>query len=207
MKHNRLKYSVHLAILLVMFFCRAQGQNHKILDIEKIKPATNQYNYATTIDEEIIYFKEGKFSGPAGFTYFDTLNEKRFIKEKKIISIHAGDQLFLRFPETQKRNSFTYVMEVAARNDKYILALFIDEDARRLGVYDYDRNQIVELKIYNHVGSKKANAILDEKVRPYFNNCRPLIERMEENIRVMKFGDPVMTEGVHNIICTDQKSE
>lgn len=141
-----------------------------------------------TTKNEMVYTCDEVLMSAQYILYTDVKNCNKTLHPKsreqsEIKWLRTGNEVWLRYPI--KENGKTYrLMQVVAMTNKYMLMAYW-QDWYYLYIFDYNDNIILEkLKVFDRgktIGSDKNNKEALDALKPYFDNCPELIQKLQKN--------------------------
>jgi hypothetical protein len=120
-------------------------------------------------------------------------------KDKKFKMLQFGDRVFMVLPDGKQNN----IMEIVCFNDKYILASwFVGGTTLFIKIFDWDLNSICKLKQL-FVGEKYQKKDIEDRVKPYFGDCKNIIDAMYKNVAD---GKTHITDDLYAVKCNTNKT-
>jgi len=135
----------------------------------------------------------GDISMGDGLIYFKNEKGKNdMYAAKKVQYMIANNRIF----KTLHVRGGVDLQEILAYNDKYVLTQYVSGGAYFVYIWTRDFQPVEkELSLYTlHHQSK----LIEKKIKPYFGDCKELIDKMETNIENKH--DPC-TYGISNFHC------
>jgi hypothetical protein len=165
-----------------------------------IASAQTPENYIQTLDGKKIICT-GKVEMLARWvTYIDDKGKEQMIKHVDIKSMSVYGRTFVNF-SLFKNGSMKRLHEIIAYNDKYLFTAFWQND---YFYYILDRSGNMIEERFRILGfQKRQKKAMEEKVSPYFNECKELINAMTVNVEAGK----TSTEGISGYNCGSKEAK
>jgi hypothetical protein len=176
-----------LLFLLIYSSLVAASNGDSVGVLKTVKGESIQLLSAPSLSEDQVVFHDSKGEG-------------HFRDQRDTKWMTYDGTYWCAFPMAKKPVRQVYrLMEIIAMNKEYILALHWYDVDGHLFVYDKQCN-LVEGKMYviaKGPGHKKMNREAFEKITPYFQSCKGLMKKMEDNLA----NDKKLHDGIHAELC------
>ncbi|HXD92418.1 MAG TPA: hypothetical protein VNX01_04355 [Bacteroidia bacterium] len=120
-------------------------------------------------------------------------------KDKNFKMVEFGGRVFMVLPDGNKE----YIQEIICFNDKYILTTwFVGGSDVFMKIFDWDLNSVCKLKQL-FAGEKPQKKDIEARIKPYFGDCKNIIDAMYKNVAD---GKTHITDDLYAVKCNTNKT-